>query len=127
MSLNERQWSPILSVVVTLCGCALSSAQSTGAPQPVSCPTTVTVNESIAPPRLWQNGPVSVERTFERISVYNGKNGGEEFELAPDTQQRARSSVLQTWNLKAYRTMNIFLRCRYQNTAAVLWMNLPAE
>jgi hypothetical protein len=81
-----------------------------------SCPATVTVNESIASPALRQSGPVSVERSFERISVYNGKNGGEEFELAPDNRQRTGTSILQTWNLKAYRTMNVFIRCRYRST-----------
>jgi hypothetical protein len=33
--------------------------------------------------------------------------------------------VVQTWNLNAYRTMNIFLRCRYRDTSVVLSMDLP--
>lgn len=125
---TDRGLSPNLcSVVLAFCGCAILSAQPARAPQPLSCPATVTVNESITPPSPWQSRTPSVERTFERISVYNGKDGGEEFELAPDDERKAGNSILQTWNLKPYRTMNIFIRCRYRNTGALLWMNLPAE
>ncbi len=57
---------------------------------------------------------------FDRISIYNGKQGGQEYELAPDDEKNVRGKVTQFWFLKDYRTMNIFLRCRYQGTEAVL-------
>jgi hypothetical protein len=76
----------------------------------VTCPATI---------------PGSVH-TFERISVYNGNPGGQEYELAPDESSVRKGKVTQRWKLSGYRSMNIFLRCRYRGTAAVLTRDLPA-
>jgi hypothetical protein len=44
----------------------------------------------------------------------------------PDGQARKGGKVVQTWNLKDYRSMKIFLRCRYHDTAVVLYREAPA-
>ena len=64
---------------------------------------------------------------FDRISIYNGKQGGQEYELAPDDEKKVRSKVTQSWILKDYRSMNIFLRCRYQGTEMVVAKDIPAN
>ena len=64
---------------------------------------------------------------FDRVSIYNGKQGGQEYELAPDDEKKVRGKVTQSWFLKDYRTMNIFLRCRYQGTEMVISRDIPAN
>ena len=64
---------------------------------------------------------------FDRISIYNGKQGGQEYELAPDDDKKVGVKVTQSWLLKDYRSMNIFLRCRYQGTEAVIARDIPAN
>ena len=64
---------------------------------------------------------------FDRVSIYNGKQGGQEYELAPDDEKKVRTKVTQSWFLKDYRTMNIFLRCRYQGTEMVIAKDIPAN
>ena len=64
---------------------------------------------------------------FDRISIYNGKQGGQEYELAPDEEKKVGAKVTQSWFLKDCRTMNIFLRCRYQGTEAVTSKDIPAN
>jgi hypothetical protein len=64
---------------------------------------------------------------FDRVSIYNGKPGGQEYELAPDDEKKVRGKVTQPWFLKDYRTMNIFLRCRYQGTEMAIFKDIPAN
>jgi len=64
---------------------------------------------------------------FDRVSIYNGKQGGQEYELAPDDEKKVRAKVTQSWFLKDYRTMNIFLRCRYQGMEMVIAKDIPAN
>jgi hypothetical protein len=64
---------------------------------------------------------------FDRVSIFNGKQGGQEYELAPDDEKKVREKVTQTWILKDYRSMNIFLRCRYQGTEMVISKDIPAN
>lgn len=64
---------------------------------------------------------------FDRVSIYNGKQGGQEYELAPDDEKKVRTKVTQSWFLKDYRSMNIFLRCRYQGTEMVIAKDIPAN
>lgn len=86
----------------------------------LTCPESIQVDETAAPLKGWKSSSSTVERKFERVSIYNGKEGEKEFELAPDDQKEEKSTVVQTWRLKGYRTMNIFMRCRYRGTAAVV-------
>lgn len=92
---------------------------------PVVCPASIAVTESVAPIPGWSGAAAKTQHAFERISIFNGKSGEREFELAPDNQKQEGNRIAQTWNLKGYRTMNIFLRCRYHDTSVVLFMDLP--
>jgi len=38
---------------------------------------------------------------------------GEHSDLAPDDENNTAGKIVQTWNLKDYRRMNIYLRCRW--------------
>lgn len=92
----------------------------------LTCPATIKVTESAAGTGAWKGSSVTTEHSFERISIYNGKDGDKEYDLAPDDEKERGSKITQTWDLKAYRSMNILMRCRYRDTAAVLSMDLPA-
>ena len=81
---------------------------------------------------LWGQNTITCPATnaghpFDRISIYNGKQGGQEYELAPDDEKKVRAKVTQSWFLKDYRAMNIFLRCRYQGTEMVISKDIPAN
>jgi hypothetical protein len=121
MSLPERQRLS-LGVALALVAFAPAYGQQKAA---VVCPPSIAVTESAAPIPGWNISTGKVEHAFERISIFNGKPGEREFDLAPDDQKQAGNRIAQTWTLKAYRTMNIFLRCRYHDTAVVLSMDLP--
>nr|AUN37731.1 hypothetical protein [uncultured bacterium] len=71
--------------------------------------------------------PAAEQHPFDRVSIYNGKQGGQEYELAPDEEKKVGAKVTQTWILKDYRSMNIFLRCRYQGTQIVRAQDIPAS
>jgi hypothetical protein len=71
--------------------------------------------------------PATAGHPFDRVSIYNGKQGGQEYELAPDDDKKVGGKVTQAWFLKDYRTMNIFLRCRYQGTDTVISKDIPAN
>ena len=70
---------------------------------------------------------VNAGHPFDRVSIFNGKQGGREYDLAPDDEKSARGKITQTWFLKDYRSMNIFLRCRYQGTEMVTSTDIPAN
>jgi len=98
----------LLLICVSLASAAFLSAQT---PVKVTCPATIG----------------QAKKPFDRISIYNGKQGGQEYELAPDDDKKVRGKVTQSWSLKDYRSMNIFLRCRYQGTEAVLAQDIPTN
>jgi hypothetical protein len=121
-------------LVLALSSCSLAcsafshaKAQQRQSSTVVVCPASIDVTESVVPTPGWSVGSAKQQRRFERISIYNGRVGGREFELAPDDQKEEGNRITQTWSLKGYRTMNIFLRCRYHDTSAVLYMDLPPE
>jgi hypothetical protein len=111
-------------VLVLFCamfvGGVVSWAQTTSGAGSLSCPATISVIENAVTVEGWKGDSGQVERKFERASIFNGDQGGQEFELAPDNEKEAHGKVVQTWELKGYRTMKIFLRCRYENTPVVL-------
>jgi len=87
-------------------------------PAPLTCPAT------------WSPAGAATQgaaHLFERINIYNGKPGGEEYDLAPDDQKQDGKKVVQTWKLKGYRSMNVFLRCRYRGTSVSLYRDVPAS
>jgi hypothetical protein len=116
-----------LTACVLLSG-ALSASCAAWQAEPkaqLSCPETITVAESAAPVPGWQSKQTSVTRTFERVSIYNGSATEKEYELAPDDEKQQGKKTAQTWRLTGYRDMNIFLRCRYKGTSAVLFKDIP--
>ena len=104
-----------------------SSSQSTSAAGTLACPATIAVVESAKPPNGWGASGGQVERPFERVSIFNGKQGGQEYELAPDDEKKSNGKIVQSWLLKDYRSMNLFMRCRYHDTPAVLSIDLPLK
>ncbi len=91
----------------------------------LSCPVTIDVRETVTPLTGWQASPANATHTFERLSIYNGRSGGKEFELAPDDEKKQGGQITQTWRLAGYRDMNIFVRCRYRGTELVLSRDVP--
>jgi len=85
---------------------------------PLACPATLSLAGSAAQ---------GVAHQFERINIYNGKPGGEEYDLAPDDQTEAGRKFTQVWLLKDYRSMPIFVRCRYHGTESVKTLDVPAR
>jgi hypothetical protein len=111
-----------LAAIAGAAGSARDQDQAT-----VSCPASVRVTETSLPIDGWKGSVATVERAFERVSIYNGNSGGEEYDLAPDEQQQKARKMVLTWNLEGYRTMNLFMRCRYRDTSTVLTMDLPPK
>ncbi len=93
----------------------------------MSCPETLKVAETATPIAGWKAAGGQSEHPFERVSVYNGTAAGQEYDLAPDDEKNSAGKIVQTWNLKDYRSMNLFLRCRYHDTSATLFMDVPAS
>ena len=105
---------------------AAAQAQTKSAPAPLTCPETIKVSETATPIANWKAATGQSERAFERVSILNGTPGAQEYDLAPDNEKNTAGKIIQTWNLKDYRTMNLFLRCRYHDTSATLFMDVPA-
>jgi hypothetical protein len=112
--------------IVSLLLSGAMAALGQSSPPPLSCPSTVNVMETAAPPPGWRSTSTPKEHNFERVSIYNVDKDGREYDLAPDDQARTAGRVVQSWNLKDYRSMKIFLRCRYHDTAVVLYSEAPA-
>jgi predicted S18 family serine protease len=106
-------------------GVLLLAAAGAARAQTVSCPASITVLETVQAPAGWQSGAVKAVHKFERVSIFNGKQGGQEYDLAPDDEKGSGRAVVQTWFLKDYRSMNLFMRCRYRGTEATLAIDLP--
>jgi hypothetical protein len=115
---------PRLTVVsVILSGAFAVLGQSN--PPSLSCPSTLKVTETASRVEGWKSISTPKEHDFERVSIYNVDQEGREYELAPDDQARTAGKVVQTWRLQDYRSMKIFLRCRYHDTAVVLYTEAP--
>ena len=106
---------PSLAALLVLAVPIALSAQS---PAPLTCPATLTLPGATGP---------GAAHEFERINIYNGKPGGAEYDLAPDDQTEAGRKITQAWILKDYRTMPIFVRCRYRGTNTVNTLDVPPK
>ena len=53
------------------------------------------------------------------------REGNKDYDLAPDDEKPSGAKVTQTWNLKDYREMPLFLTCHYQGTSVTLTKELP--
>jgi len=125
MSSLENVLNAVPAGVLAMLLFAYAGGQQARGEEPISCPAAITTTESAQAPRGWSATPSTAKHSFERISVYNGNPGGQEFELAPDDEAKRGNRVIQTWHLRGYRTMNIFLRCRYHDSSVVLTKDLP--
>ena len=120
-SINPFASSLVLAIVAS----THIYAQNT-APATLTCPATIDVTETPSPVPGWQTATSVVNKRFQRVSIFNADSGGREFDLAPDDQNEERGRTTQTWKLKGYRTMHLFLRCRYNGTPVVLTKDIPA-
>ena len=59
--------------------------------------------------------------------IYNGKPGGEEYELKPDGQKTVGKKTIFLWKLTDYRDLNLFVRCVYHGTSATVTADIPAS
>ncbi len=122
------------SLRLALVGCSLALfattagyAQQKQTSTPVVCPASITVEETAVPVAPWSVAPAKSQHSFERISVYNVGADGQEFDLAPDDQKEKGKKITQAWNVKDYRSLKVFMRCRYSDTSVVLLRELPPK
>ncbi len=113
-------------LILTFTIAAAAQAQPKPVTTPLTCPETIKVSETATPIANWKTANGQSEHAFERVSIYNGTPGAQEYDLAPDDEKNTAGKIIQTWNLKDYRAMNLFLRCRYHDTSATLFMDAPA-
>src|SRR5580704_7169350 len=111
MEINSMSLSKQLALAVGLLIAARSilSSQSLPAATPLTCPASITVTGTASVAAPWQAESGKSEHRFERPSIYNGTPGKQEYDLAPDDTETAAKRVRETWNLAAYRNMNLFL------------------
>jgi hypothetical protein len=93
---------------------------------PPDLPRNPKSNRNPNPTPPWKPATAQSDHSFERSSLTNGTPGAQEYDLAPDDEKTTAGKTIQTWNLKDYRTMNLFLRCRYHDTSATLFIDIPA-
>ena len=127
MSSSRRRHGPFWFAAVAFLVITTANAQQPASTGGLACPATIDVNEAAKPIAGWSAVPATKRRDFERVSIYNGEAGGQEYDLAPDDEKQEGGRVVQTWSLKGYRSMNLFLRCRYHDTAVVLQRDIPAK
>lgn len=129
MSSIERSLWRRLAIACSLAFLASATgyAQQKQPSNSVVCPANITVEESAAPAPSWSVAPAKSQHSFERISVYNVGADNQEFDLAPDDQKEKGAKITQTWKVKDYRSLKVFMRCRYSGTSVVLLRELPPD
>jgi hypothetical protein len=106
---------------------ALSSVPAaSGQTAAFTCPSSITVSETAAAPDGWSAEAGSSKHRFQMPKIYNGKPGGEEYELKPDGQKTAGKKTIFLWKLSDYRDLNLFVRCVYHGTPATVTADIPA-
>lgn len=92
-----------------------------------TCPASINVSETAAVvPDGWSAEGGSSKHRFQMPKIYNGKPGGEEYELKPDGQKTAGKKTIFLWKLNDYRDLNLFVRCVYHSTPATVTADIPA-
>jgi hypothetical protein len=112
---------PRLTVVSIILSGAIAALGQSSPPTSLRCPNTVKVTETASPVEGWKSVSAPKEHDFERVSIYNVDKEGREYDLAPDDEARTAGKIVQAWKLKDYRSMKIFLRCRYHDSTVVLY------
>jgi len=111
---------------IALCLLALSFVgAATGQTGAFTCPATITVSETAAQLDGWASEAASSKHSFKMPKVYNGKPGGEEYELKPDGQKIVGKKTIFLWKLSDYRDLNLFVRCVYHGTNATVTADIP--
>lgn len=105
---------------------ALSFLPAAGGQTGFACPASITVSETAAAPDGWSAEPGSSKHRFQMPKIYNGKPGGEEYELKPDGQKTAGKKTIFLCKLSDYRDLNLFVRCVYHGTPATVTADIPA-
>jgi len=113
--------------VLVFVSAVLAQAQSKPATPPLTCPGTLKSYDTATTVTGWTSAGGQSDHAFDRVSIYNGTVTGEHSGLAPDYQKNSAGKIVQTWNLKDYRSMNIYLRCRYHDTSATIFRDVPAS
>lgn len=72
---------------------------ATGQTTAFACPASITVSERAAVPDGWSAEAGSSKHRFQMPKVYNGKPGGEEYELKPDGQKTVAKKTIFLWKL----------------------------
>lgn len=127
MSSNKRLGGFAFCLLFLPFSACSSRTEQRQLPSAITCPASLVVKASAVPVLGWHSEAAEASHSFERISIYNGQANAKEFELAPDGQRSSGNHFTQTWNLKGYRTMNIFLRCRYRDTPVALYVDVPQQ
>ena len=91
----------------------------------MACPATITVRESATPVAGWTSDARQAPHKLARISILNKDAQAREYELAPDDEKQAGKSITQSWNLKDYRSMKLFLTCLYHDTTVTMSSEIP--
>jgi hypothetical protein len=126
-SLERSLWLGFFGCSLVFLASVAGYAQQKESSHAVVCPANITVEETTAPAPDWSVAPAKSQHNFERISVYNVGAHRQEFDLAPDDQKEKGKQITQTWNVKDYRSLKVFMRCRYSDTSVVLLRELPPE
>jgi hypothetical protein len=108
--------------LVALSFLAVAGAQTAS----FACPAALTVSETAAAPDGWAVEAGSSKHRFQMPKIYNGKPGGEEYELKPDGQKTVGKKTIFLWKLSDYRDLNLFVRCVYHGTPATVTADIPA-
>lgn len=125
MSSNEAPATIVCGWLITLVICGQFGSGLARADEAIVCPTDVKTSESAQAAGGWSVEGATAVHAFERISVYNAGVDRREFDLAPDEDRPNGKHVVQVWHLQGYRTLPVFLKCRYRNTPVVLTRELP--
>jgi hypothetical protein len=105
---------------------ALWFLRTAGGQTGFTCPASIMVSETAAVPDGWSAEAGSSKHRFQMPKIYNGKPGGEEYELKPDGQKTAGKKTIFLWKLNDYRDLNLFVRCVYHGTPATVTADIPA-
>lgn len=103
-----------------------SLAPASGQTAAFACPASITISETAAAPDGWSAEAGSSKHRFQMPKIYNGKPGGEEYELKPNGQKTAGKKTTFLWKLNDYRDLNLFVRCIYHGTSATVTADIPA-
>jgi hypothetical protein len=99
--------------------------EASGQTDAFACPVTITVSETAAATDGWSAEAGSSKHRFQMPKIYNGKPGGEEYELKPDGQKTVGKKTIFLWKLTDYRDLNLFVRCVYHGTSATVTADIP--